>query len=57
VAVAERLDRVSAEADLWRQRTVARLRRIGADAGPRWTESLRSSDHADLLYDEQGLPR
>ena len=33
------------------------LRRLSADAGPRWPEHLRGVDHGDLLYDEDGLPR
>lgn len=32
------------------------LRAISADAAPRWMSEHRSTDHATLLYDEQGLP-
>ena len=34
-----------------------RLRRISADAGPRWPVDQRDVDHGDLLYDDRGLPR
>lgn len=34
-----------------------RLRRISADAGPRWPADQRDVDHGDLLYDDRGLPR
>jgi antitoxin VapB len=33
-----------------------RLLAIGADTAPRLREPLRSADHGDLLYDDQGLP-
>lgn len=53
VAVRERLDRVRhmREAGL-----ADRLLAIGADAAPRLSEPFRSTDHGDLLYDQQGLP-
>jgi antitoxin VapB len=34
-----------------------RLLAIGADCATRLREPHRSVDHADLLYDEAGLPR
>jgi antitoxin VapB len=34
-----------------------RLLAIGRDSAPRFKEPFRSADHADLLYDERGLPR
>jgi antitoxin VapB len=33
-----------------------RLLAIGRDTAPRLREPLRSADHGDLLYDDQGLP-
>jgi antitoxin VapB len=33
------------------------LRAISADAAARWKPEYREVDHADLLYDEAGLPR
>ncbi|MBV9279142.1 MAG: type II toxin-antitoxin system VapB family antitoxin [Chloroflexi bacterium] len=53
-AVEERLDRVR------RQRGVSladRLLAIGEDCAAHLTEPNRSIDHADLLYDDRGLPR
>ncbi len=53
-AVRERLDRVR------RQQGVSladRLLAIGEDCAAHLNEPYRSSDHADLLYDECGLPR
>ena len=35
---------------------LADLRRIAADAAPRWQEPYRSGEHGDLLYGEDGLP-
>ncbi len=57
VALRERLARVR---DLQSERVsqrAARLRAIGADAGPRWKPEYRHADHADVLYDDAGLPR
>ncbi|HET6988525.1 MAG TPA: type II toxin-antitoxin system VapB family antitoxin [Kribbella sp.] len=34
-----------------------RLLAIGADTAHRLPEELRTVDHGDLLYDENGLPR
>lgn len=53
-AVEERLDRVR------RQQGVSladRLLAIGEDCAAHLSEPYRSIDHADLLYDERGLPR
>ncbi len=53
-AVRERLDRVR------RQRGISladRLVAIGEDCAAHLNEPYRSIDHADLLYDERGLPR
>ena len=36
---------------------VARLLAIAADSGPRFKEPYGTIDHADLLYDEAGLPK
>ena len=57
VALRERLERVQGPDQEQVERRIARIKAIGADAGKRWTEPLRSMDHADLLYDEKGLPR
>lgn len=53
-AVRQRLDRAR------RQRNSGladRLLTIGRDCAAHLKEPFRSGDHADLLYDEQGLPR
>jgi antitoxin VapB len=34
-----------------------RLLTIGRDCAARLNQAYRSADHADLLYDERGLPR
>jgi antitoxin VapB len=34
-----------------------RLLAIGRDSAPRFKEPFRSSEHGDLLYGEDGLPR
>jgi antitoxin VapB len=34
-----------------------RLLKIGKDCAPRLKEPFRSVDHAELLYDERGLPK
>ena len=53
-AVRERLDRVRRERGV----TLAdRLLKIGRECAARLKEPIRSVDHADLLYDERGLPR
>lgn len=53
-AVRERLERVQNE-----QKTglADRLLRIGKDCAAHLKEPFRSGDHADLLYDEKGLPK
>jgi len=56
-AVRERLDRVQHDDLDAEAERLARIRELGADAGPRWVEPQRSGTHGDLLYDELGLPR
>lgn len=53
-AVRERLDRVQRErgGDL-----ADRLLAIGRDCAAHLEEPTRSIDHADMLYDERGLPK
>jgi antitoxin VapB len=54
IAVRERLDRVRRE----RSPSLAdRLLAIGRDCAAHLKEPFRSADHAELLYDERGLPR
>jgi antitoxin VapB len=53
-AVRERLERVRRE----RQGPLApRLLAIGRECAQRLPESIRSVEHGDLLYGEDGLPR
>lgn len=53
-AVRERLQRVRTE----RQSGLAeKLIAIGRDCAAHLQEPNRSTDHADLLYDEKGLPK
>jgi antitoxin VapB len=53
-AVRERLERVRRE----RGASLAdRLVAIGKDCAPRLKQPFRTADHAELLYDERGLPR
>jgi antitoxin VapB len=53
-AVRERLDRVRREqgADL-----AERLLAIGEDCATRLKQPFRTIDHADMLYNERGLPK
>jgi antitoxin VapB len=54
VAVQERAERVVVE----KQRGLAdRLLAIGKTAAPLWREPFRSTEHGDLLYGEDGLPK
>jgi antitoxin VapB len=53
-AVRERLERVRREQG---DSLADRLLAIGRDCAARLKEPYRSADHADLLYDERGLPR
>src|SRR5205085_6740578 len=53
-AVRERLERVRRKQG---ESLADRLMAIGRDCAPRLKEPFRSADHADLLYDERGLPR
>lgn len=54
VAVQERIDRVEIE----KQAGLAdRLLAIGKAAAPLWREPFRSTEHGDLLYGEDGLPK
>ncbi len=53
-AVRERLERVRREQG---ESLADRLLAIGRDCAARLKEPFRSADHADLLYDERGLPR
>jgi antitoxin VapB len=53
-AVRERLERLRGEGA---SSLTDRLLAIGRDCADRLPEPYRSSDHADLLYGEDGLPR
>lgn len=54
VAVQERTERVVIQ----EQRGLAdRLLAIGRAAAPLWREPYRSTEHGDLLYGEDGLPK
>ena len=52
-ALRERLQRVQSTQGGLAQR----LLRIGRDCAAQLKEPFRSKDHADLLYDERGLPK
>jgi len=52
-AVRERLDRLRAAKSGMAQRLLA----IGKECAAHLQEPYRSVDHADLLYDENGLPK
>lgn len=53
-AVRERLDRIRRE----RERPLSeRLLSIGKECAAHLKEPFRSTEHGDLLYDENGLPR
>jgi antitoxin VapB len=52
VALRERLARIEAPDALAEE-----LIELGRDCARRLKEPWRSADHADLLYDEKGLPR
>jgi antitoxin VapB len=54
IAVRERLDRVRREQG---ESLADQLLAIGKDCAARLKEPFGSADHADLLYDEHGLPR
>jgi antitoxin VapB len=54
-ALARRLTELKAAAD--REAKIARMKAIGADCARHMREPARATDHGDLLYDEQGLPR
>jgi antitoxin VapB len=57
VALRERLERVRNVAGKERAQRIRHLRAIAKDAGQRWAPEYQTADHADLLYDEKGLPR
>lgn len=54
VAVQERLERLRGSGQ---PGLAERLLEIGRDTAARLPEDLRAVDHADVLYDESGLPR
>jgi antitoxin VapB len=53
-AVKERLERVRRDK---KGNLAERLLQIGRESAPLWKEPYKSMDHADLLYDEKGLPK
>lgn len=53
-ALRERLERIHEENG---SGTAQRLSRIAKDCAAHMKEPFRSADHADLLYDEKGLPK
>jgi antitoxin VapB len=54
VALEERLQRLRRESEAG---LAERILAIGRDAAKHIKEEYRHVDHADLLYDERGLPR
>ena len=52
IALRERLARIEQSEEL-----AAELLALGRDCASRLKEPWKSADHADLLYDEHGLPR
>lgn len=57
IALRERLERLRGLDEKRRERVVDELMKIAEDAGPRWREPCRSTDHGEILYEERGLPR
>lgn len=53
-AIRERLERVRGKS---RKEMAERIMKIAKECGPLWKEPYRTIDHADLLYDERGLPK
>jgi antitoxin VapB len=56
VAVRERSERARGHQAAIVTETTARIKEIARDAGGRWVEPYRSTDHGELLNDESGLP-
>jgi antitoxin VapB len=54
VAVLERIDRIRSEK---KSGLAERLLAIGKEAAPLWREPYLSTEHGDLLYGEDGLPK
>ena len=54
VAVRERIERVENEKEVG---LADRLLSIAKAAAPLWREPYRSTEHGDLLYGEDGLPK
>jgi antitoxin VapB len=54
IALRERLERIRGEQG---PSLADRLLMIGKDCAAHLKEPFRSADHADLLYDDRGLPR
>jgi antitoxin VapB len=54
-ALREKLARLRHERD--REARLKRLRKIAKEAAALWVEPYKSMDHADMLYDELGLPK
>lgn len=52
-AIRERLERVRSS----KKEIAERIMEIAKECGPLWKEPYRSTDHAELLYDEKGLPK
>lgn len=53
-AIRERLERFRGKS---RTEMAERIMKIAKECGPLWKEPYRTIDHADLLYDERGLPK
>jgi hypothetical protein len=53
--VRERLDRL--ESKRWKAGLRERLLQIAHEAAPHFDPAFKSEDIADMLYDEQGLPK
>jgi len=54
VAIRERLERVRRES---KEGSVERLMKIARECAAHFKEPVKSIDHGELLYDENGLPK
>jgi antitoxin VapB len=53
-AIRERLERVRPSCE---NGLAERIMKIARECGPLWKEPYRSTDHGDLLYDDNGMPK
>ncbi len=57
VAINDRLNKIQSQDEESLSERISKIQKIGKSASKLWVEPYQSSEHGDLLYDKDGLPK